>query len=83
MHSHESSCHPALTPSLHQWPLSMIAGVLPQGHVLQPLGQLPPHVSWRDRGGGRAVGEGAPGGREGQTNAVYLQVWSFIAEKRY
>ena len=48
MHSHESSCQPALTPSLHQWPLSTTAGVLPHGHSLQPLGQLPPHVLSRD-----------------------------------
>ena len=69
----DSSSHPELTPWLHQCPASTMAGVVPQGQSLQPLGQLPPQVLSRDAGAAAAWGEEAGEAREGtsQTKAVY------------
>ena len=72
MHSQESCSQPDERPWLHQCPLSMMAGVLPHGQELHPLGQLPPQVSSLDSGAIAGCSARTPGGTLGQTKAVYL-----------
>ena len=74
MHSHESCSQPDERPWLHQCPPSMTAGELPHGHVLHPLGQLPPQVLSLDSGATAGCSARTPGSELSQTNAVYLRL---------